>query len=53
MAATVIEIPILAAIKGIIGFKNPEYASVIKCPVLSDVMTFLFLSIQNMLPNKE
>ena len=30
IAAIVIDIPICAAINGIIGFKNPEYASVIK-----------------------
>ena len=39
--AIVIVMPIFAAIKGIIGFKNPEYTSSIKCPALSAVTAFL------------
>lgn len=41
--ATAIVIPIFAAIKGIIGFKKPEYASIVKCPADNVFITFLLI----------
>ncbi len=41
-AAIPIDIPILAAIKGIIGFRIPVYISLIKCPPESHTKARLF-----------
>ena len=42
IVAIVIEIPIFAAINGIMGLTNPEYASVTKCPALSVFIILFF-----------
>lgn len=40
--AIAIDIPIFAAINGIIGFNTPVYMSFIKCPPLNQTKAFLF-----------